>query len=143
MRRVVITGLGIISSIGNSAQEVLESLREGKSGISAAPDYVEHGFRSQVHGMPKIDLAAEIDKRQLRFMGDGAAYNYLAMQQAIADSGLEDGDVSNPRTGIVMGSGGPSTTTATSVSLPPRNDRSLMLQEPTTHVASSTINNLE
>ncbi|MAA99017.1 MAG: beta-ketoacyl-[acyl-carrier-protein] synthase I [Stappia sp.] len=109
MRRVVITGLGIISSIGNSAQEVLESLREGKSGISAAPDYVEHGFRSQVHGMPKIDLAAEIDKRQLRFMGDGAAYNYLAMQQAIADSGLEDGDVSNPRTGIVMGSGGPST----------------------------------
>ncbi|WP_428698896.1 beta-ketoacyl-ACP synthase I [Stappia sp.] len=109
MRRVVITGLGIISSIGNSAQEVLESLREGKSGISAAPDYVEHGFRSQVHGMPDIDLAAEIDKRQLRFMGDGAAYNYLAMQQAIADSGLEDGDVSNPRTGIVMGSGGPST----------------------------------
>ena len=109
MRRVVITGLGIISSIGNSAQEVLESLREGKSGISAAPDYVEHGFRSQVHGMPKIDLAAEIDKRQLRFMGDGAAYNFLAMQQAIADSGLEDGDVSNPRTGIVMGSGGPST----------------------------------
>lgn len=109
MRRVVITGLGIISSIGNSAQEVLASLREGKSGISAAPDYVEHGFRSQVHGMPDIDLAAEIDKRQLRFMGDGAAYNYLAMQQAIADSGLEDGDVSNPRTGIVVGSGGPST----------------------------------
>ncbi|WP_417767044.1 beta-ketoacyl-ACP synthase I [Stappia sp.] len=109
MRRVVITGLGIISSIGNSAQEVLASLREGKSGISAAPDYVEHGFRSQVHGMPNIDLAAEIDKRQLRFMGDGAAYNYLAMQQAIADSGLEDSDVSNPRTGIVMGSGGPST----------------------------------
>lgn len=109
MRRVVITGLGIISSIGNSAQEVLASLREGKSGISAAPDYVEHGFRSQVHGMPDIDLTAEIDKRQLRFMGDGAAYNYLAMQQAIADSGLEDGDVSNPRTGIVMGSGGPST----------------------------------
>ncbi|CAN0463757.1 unnamed protein product, partial [Scytosiphon promiscuus] len=109
MRRVVITGLGIISSIGNSAQEVLASLRDGKSGISAAPDYVEHGFRSQVHGMPDIDLTAEIDKRQLRFMGDGAAYNYLAMQQAIADSGLEDGDVSNPRTGIVMGSGGPST----------------------------------
>jgi 3-oxoacyl-[acyl-carrier-protein] synthase-1 len=109
MRRVVITGLGIISSIGNSAQEVLESLREGKSGISAAPDYVEHGFRSQVHGMPNIDLAAAIDKRQLRFMGDGAAYNYLAMQQAIADSGLEENEVSHPRTGIVMGSGGPST----------------------------------
>ncbi|MBA4612971.1 beta-ketoacyl-ACP synthase I [Stappia taiwanensis] len=109
MRRVVVTGLGIISSIGNSAQEVTESLREGKSGICAAPDYVEHGFRSQVHGMPNIDLAAEIDKRQLRFMGDGAAYNYLAMQQAIADSGLEESEVSHPRTGLIMGSGGPST----------------------------------
>ena len=109
MRRVVITGLGIISSIGNSAEEVTKSLRDGTSGICAAPEYTEHGFRSQVHGMPKIDLAAEIDKRQLRFMGDGAAYNYLAMQQAIADSGLEDTDVSHPRTGLVMGSGGPST----------------------------------
>ena len=109
MRRVVITGVGIISSIGNSAQEVTASLRESKSGISFAPDYAEHGFRCQVHGAPQIDLAEQIDKRQLRFMGDGAAYNFLAMQQAIADAGLEDSDVSNERTGLVMGSGGPST----------------------------------
>ncbi|SFI07627.1 beta-ketoacyl-ACP synthase I [Albimonas pacifica] len=109
MRRVVITGLGIVSSIGNSAQEVLASLREGKSGIVKADDYVEHGFRSQVHGAPQIDLTAAVDKRNLRFMGDGAAYNFVAMQQAIADSGLEPSDVSNPRTGLVMGSGGPST----------------------------------
>ncbi len=109
MRRVVVTGMGIMSSIGGSTDEVLASLREGKSGISFAPDYAEHGFRSQIHGMPNVDLPALIDKRQLRFMGDGAAYNYLAMQQAIADSGLEDSDVSNPRTGLVMGSGGPST----------------------------------
>ena len=109
MRRVVITGVGIISSIGNSAQEVTASLRESKSGSSFAPDYAEHGFRCQVHGAPQIDLAEQIDKRQLRFMGDGAAYNFLAMQQAIADAGLEDSDVSNERTGLVMGSGGPST----------------------------------
>ncbi|SHM90061.1 beta-ketoacyl-ACP synthase I [Roseibium suaedae] len=109
MRRVVITGMGIVSSIGNNTQEVLESLREGKSGITFAPDYAEHGFRSQVHGMPTIDIASHVDKRQLRFMGDGAAYNYIAMQQAIEDSGLEDKDVSNERTGLIMGSGGPST----------------------------------
>lgn len=109
MRRVVITGVGIISSIGNSAQEVTASLRESKSGISFAPDYAEHGFRCQVHGAPQIDLAEQIDKRQLRFMGDGAAYNFLAMQQAIADAGLSDNEVSNERTGLVMGSGGPST----------------------------------
>ncbi len=109
MRRVVITGLGIVSSIGNSAQEVLASLREGKSGIVKADDYAQHGFRSQVHGAPQIDLAEAVDKRNLRFMGDGAAFNFIAMQQAIADSGLEESDVSNPRTGLVMGSGGPST----------------------------------
>ena len=109
MRRVVITGLGIVSSIGNSAQEVLASLREGKSGIVKAQDYAEHGFRSQVHGAPQIDLTEAVDKRNLRFMGDGAAFNFVAMQQAIADSGLEESDVSNPRTGLVMGSGGPST----------------------------------
>ncbi|WP_339947158.1 beta-ketoacyl-ACP synthase I [uncultured Albimonas sp.] len=109
MRRVVITGLGIVSSIGNSAQEVLASLRESRSGIVKADDYAEHGFRSQVHGAPQIDLAAAVDKRNLRFMGDGAAFNFVAMQQAIADSGLEESDVSNPRTGLVMGSGGPST----------------------------------
>ena len=95
MRRVVITGIGIISSIGNNAAEVEASLRAGKSGIVFAPDYAEHGFRSQVHGMPQIVLADHIDKRDLRFMGPGAAYNFLAMQQAIADSGLEESDVSN------------------------------------------------
>jgi 3-oxoacyl-[acyl-carrier-protein] synthase-1 len=109
MRRVVITGLGIVSSIGNDAGAVMTSLKEGRSGISFAPDYAEHGFRCQVHGRPDIDVAEHVDKRQLRFMGDGAAYNYIAMQQAIADSGLEESDVSNERTGLVMGSGGPST----------------------------------
>ena len=109
MRRVVITGLGIVSSIGNSAQEVLASLRESKSGIVKADDYAAHGFRSQVHGAPNIDLTEAVDKRNLRFMGDGAAYNFVAMQQAIADAGLEESDVSNPRTGLIMGSGGPST----------------------------------
>ncbi|MDB5657461.1 MAG: fabB [Cypionkella sp.] len=109
MRRVVITGIGIISPIGNNATEVEASLRAGKSGIVFAPDYAEHGFRSQVHGMPQIDLAAHIDKRDMRFMGPGAAYNFLAMQQAIADSGLEPSDVSNERSGLIMGSGGPST----------------------------------
>ncbi|MBD3787914.1 MAG: beta-ketoacyl-ACP synthase I [Sphingomonadales bacterium] len=109
MRRVVITGLGIISPIGNSAAEVTESLRSGRSGIVFAPEYAERGFRSQVHGAPQIVLEDHIDKRNLRFMGRGAAYNFLAMEQAIADSGLEDSDVSNPRTGLIMGSGGPST----------------------------------
>ena len=109
MRRVVITGIGIISSIGNDAAEVEASLRAGKSGISFAPDYAEHGFRSQVHGMPQIVLEDHIDKRDLRFMGPGAAYNFLAMKQAIADSGLRDSDVSNERSGLIMGSGGPST----------------------------------
>ncbi|MCX2724809.1 beta-ketoacyl-ACP synthase I [Roseibium salinum] len=109
MRRVVVTGIGIVSSIGSNAQEVLTSLREGKSGITFAPDYAEHGFRSQVHGKPDIDIASLVDKRQLRFMGEGAAYNYIAMQQAIADSGMEETDVSNTRTGLIMGSGGPST----------------------------------
>ena len=109
MRRVVINGIGIVTSIGNNAAEVEASLRAGKSGIVFAPEYAEHGFRSQVHGMPQIVLEDHIDKRDLRFMGPGAAYNFLAMQQAIADSGLEDSDVSNERTGLVMGSGGPST----------------------------------
>jgi 3-oxoacyl-[acyl-carrier-protein] synthase I len=109
MRRVVVTGMGIVSSIGANTQEVLASLREGKSGISFAPDYAEHGFRSQVHGMPNVDIPSLIDKRQLRFMGDGAAYNYIAMEQAIALSGLEESDISNERTGLIMGSGGPST----------------------------------
>ena len=109
MRRVVITGIGIISAIGNSADEVEASLRAGKSGIIFAPDYAEHGFRSQVKGQPQIVLEDHIDKRDLRFMGPGAAYNFLAMQQAIADSGLSPEDVSNERSGLIMGSGGPST----------------------------------
>ena len=109
MRRVVITGIGIISPIGNSATEVEASLRAGKSGIIFAPDYAEHGFRSQVKGQPQIVLEDHIDKRDLRFMGPGAAYNFLAMKQAIADSGLEPTDVSNERSGLIMGSGGPST----------------------------------
>lgn len=109
MRRVVITGLGIVSSIGNNAEEVLASLKAQKSGITFAPTYAEHGFRSQIHGMPTIDLKENIDKRVWRFMGDGAGYAYLSMQQAIADAGLEEGDVSNERTGLVVGSGGPST----------------------------------
>ncbi|MGL4280041.1 MAG: beta-ketoacyl synthase N-terminal-like domain-containing protein, partial [Albidovulum sp.] len=109
MRRVVITGMGIISPIGNSVAEVEASLRAGKSGIIFAEDYAEHGFRSQVKGQPQIVLEDHIDKRNLRFMGPGAAYNFLAMQQAIADSGLEEADISNDRTGLIMGSGGPST----------------------------------
>ncbi|MBI1172994.1 beta-ketoacyl-ACP synthase I [bacterium] len=109
MRRVVITGIGIISPIGNSADEVEASLRAGKSGIVAAPDYAERGFRSQVKGQPQIVLEDHVDKRDLRFMGPGAAYNFLAMKQAIADSGLEPSDVSNERSGLIMGSGGPST----------------------------------
>ncbi|MDP4033332.1 MAG: beta-ketoacyl-ACP synthase I [Pseudorhodobacter sp.] len=109
MRRVVITGIGIISSIGNDVAEVEASLRSGRSGIVFAPQYAEHGFRSQIHGMPQIVLEDHIDKRDLRFMGPGAGYNFLAMQQAIADSGLEESDVSNPRSGLIVGSGGPST----------------------------------
>ena len=109
MRRVVVTGIGIISSIGNNQSEVLDSLKYGKSGIVSAPEYIEKGFRSQVHGVPNIVLEDHIDKRQMRFMGPGAAFNYLSMEQAIQDSGLEENDVSNERTGLIVGSGGPST----------------------------------
>ena len=109
MRRVVITGIGIVSPIGNDAAEVDASLRAGRSGIVAAPDYARHGFRSQVHGMPQIVLEDHVDKRDLRFMGPGAAYNFIAMRQAIEDAGLSEAEVSNPRAGLIMGSGGPST----------------------------------
>ena len=109
VRRVVVTGMGVISCIGNDVNEVTAALKAGKSGISFAPEYAEMGFRSHVNGKPNIELADHIDKRMLRFMGDGAAYNHLAMEQAIADSGLETKDIVNERTGIVMGSGGPST----------------------------------
>lgn len=109
MRRVVVTGLGVVSSIGNNAQEVLASLKAGKSGIEANEQMVEHGFRSQIAGTLKIDPAEHVDKRTLRFMGPGAAYAHIAMNQAIADAGLTEDQVVNPRTGLVAGSGGPST----------------------------------
>ena len=109
MRRVVVTGMGIVSSIGNNAQEVVASLREARSGITAAEDYTKLGFRSQVHGSLKVDLETAVDRRARRFMGDGAAYAWIAMNQAIQDAGLEPSDVSNPRTGLIVGSGGPST----------------------------------
>lgn len=109
MRRVVVTGLGIVSSIGTNRDEVVQSLREGKSGIEFSQEYAELGFRSHVHGPIRLNLADLIDRKLKRFMGDGAAFNYLAMEQAIADSGLTESEISNPRTGLVMGSGGPST----------------------------------
>jgi 3-oxoacyl-[acyl-carrier-protein] synthase-1 len=109
MRRVVVTGMGIVSSIGNNAQEVVASLREARSGVTAAEDYAKLGFRSQVHGSLKVDLETSVDRRARRFMGDGAAYAWLAMNQAIQDAGLEEKDISNPRTGLIVGSGGPST----------------------------------
>ncbi|MCR5857866.1 beta-ketoacyl-ACP synthase I [Mesorhizobium sp. J428] len=109
MRRVVVTGLGIVSSIGNNADEVRESLRDAKSGISFSPDFAEHGFRCQVWGAPTLDPTDLVDRRALRFLHKGGAWNHVAMQQAIADAGLEEGDITNERTGIIMGSGGPST----------------------------------
>ncbi|MFP6729217.1 MAG: beta-ketoacyl-ACP synthase I [Alphaproteobacteria bacterium] len=109
MRRVVVTGMGIICPIGNSLDEVTDALREGRSGIEFCQDYKDHGFRSHIHGSLKIDLDEAIDRKLRRFMGDGAAYNYLAMERAIEDSGLSDDQVSNVRTGMVMGSGGTST----------------------------------
>jgi 3-oxoacyl-[acyl-carrier-protein] synthase I len=109
LRRVAVTGLGIVSPIGSNTAEVTESLREGRSGIVHSDVYEEMGFRSHVHGAPNVDLDAHIDRKLRRFMGDGAAYNYVAMQQAITDSGLTDKDIRDERTGLVMGSGGPST----------------------------------
>src|ERR1700674_2759580 len=109
MRRVVVTGMGIVSSIGNSTQEVLASLREAKSGVVRAEKYAELGFRCQVHGAPTLDPSGAVDRRAMRFLGGGAAWNHVAMEQAIRDAGLEAGEISNERTGIIMGSGGPST----------------------------------
>ncbi|MBC7579812.1 MAG: beta-ketoacyl-ACP synthase I [Tardiphaga sp.] len=111
MRRVVITGMGIVSSIGNNTQEVLASLHEAKSGITRADKYAELGFRSQVQGAPTLNASEMIDRRAMRFLGEGAAWNHVAMDQAILDSGLEESDISNERTGIIMGSGGPSART--------------------------------
>src|ERR1700674_5782803 len=109
MRRVVVTGMGIVSSIGNSTQEVLASLREAKSGVVRAEKYAELGFRCQVHGAPTLDPSGAVDRRAMRFLGGGAAWNHVAMEQAIRDAGLEAGEISHERTGIIMGSGGPST----------------------------------
>jgi 3-oxoacyl-[acyl-carrier-protein] synthase I len=109
MRRVVVTGLGIVSSIGNNANEVLASLREAKSGVIFAPEYAERGFRCQVHAAPQIDWESLVDRRAARFLSPGLAYAHVAMEQAITDSGLEEADISNERTGLIVGSGGPST----------------------------------
>ena len=109
MHRVVITGLGIVSSIGNNAAEVLDSLKAGKSGITSNADMIEHGFRSQIAGDIKLDVSDFVDKRTLRFMGPGAASAHIAMEQAIKDAGLEELEISNYRTGLIAGSGGPST----------------------------------
>ncbi|HWT29900.1 MAG TPA: beta-ketoacyl-ACP synthase I [Propylenella sp.] len=109
MRRVVVSGMGIVSSIGNNTQEVLASLREARSGVVFADRYAELGFRSQVHGAPQLNPEESLDRRALRFHGGGTAWNQIAMEQAIRDAGLEDDEVSNERTGMIMGSGGPST----------------------------------
>src|SRR5579885_2613569 len=111
MKRVVVTGMGIVSSIGNNTQEVLAALREAKSGIVRADKYAELGFRCQVHGAPTLDPTDSVDRRAMRFLGGGAAWNHVAMEQAIRDAGLQESDVSNERTGLIMGSGGPSTRT--------------------------------
>jgi 3-oxoacyl-[acyl-carrier-protein] synthase-1 len=111
MRRVVVTGMGIVSSIGNNTNEVLASLREAKSGISAAAEYAELGFRCQVHAAPSIDWESMVDRRAARFLAQGTAYGHIAMEQAIADSGLEENEVSHERTGLIVGAGGPSTRT--------------------------------
>lgn len=109
MRRVVVTGMGIVSAIGNNPGAVLTSLQEAKSGISYAPQYAELGFRSRVYGKPDINIEELVDRRALRFHGRGTAWNHIAMDQAIADAGLEPHEVSNEHTGIIMGSGGAST----------------------------------
>src|SRR5438874_4306526 len=109
MRRVVVTGMGIVSSIGNNTQEVLASLREAKSGVVRADKYAELGFRCQVHGAPTLDAQEVVDRRAMRFHGGGTGWNHVAMEQAIRDAGLEEGEISHEMTGIIMGSGGPST----------------------------------
>src|SRR5258708_7498289 len=109
MRRVALTGVGVVSSIGNNAGEVLASLREARSGVVAAPEYAELGFRCQVHAAPQIDWEAMVDRRAARFLAAGTGYAHIAMEQAIADSGLGEAEVSNERTGLIVGAGGPST----------------------------------
>src|ERR1700748_1153251 len=115
MRRVVVSGMGIVCSIGNNAQETVASLREAKSGIVAAEDYIRLAFRSQVHGSLKIDLDAVVDRRARRFQGDGAGYCWVAMDQAIRDAGMEERESSNPHTGLLVGCGGPAAKAFTAV----------------------------
>ena len=119
MRRVVVTGMGIVSSIGNNTQEVLASLREAKSGIVKADKYAELGFRSQVHGAPTLDPGGIVDRRAMRFHAGGTAWNHVAMDQAILDAGLAPHEISHERTGIIMGSGGPSTRTSSRLRISP------------------------
>tara|TARA_Y100001960_G_scaffold125275_1_gene133588 strand:+ start:204 stop:527 length:324 start_codon:yes stop_codon:yes gene_type:complete len=107
MKRVVVTGIGIVSCLGNNQKEVCESLINTKSGISFAEEYKEHNLKSNVHGKPNIKLEEHVDRKIIRFMGDGSAYNYIAMNEAVKDSGLKENEVSNISTGMVMGSGGP------------------------------------
>ncbi|HEX3366034.1 beta-ketoacyl-ACP synthase I, partial [Phenylobacterium sp.] len=109
MRRVVVTGMGVVSSIGSNADEVLASLRKAKSGVTAAPEYAELGFRCHVHAKPQIDWESMVDRRAARFLAQGTAFGHIAMEQAIADSGLEEAEVSHERTGLIVGAGGPST----------------------------------
>ena len=111
MRRVVVTGMGVVSSIGNNANEVLAALREARSGVIAAPEYAELGFRCQVHAAPQLDWESMVDRRAARFLAQGMAYGHIAMEQAIADAGLEPAEISHERTGLIVGSGGPSTRT--------------------------------
>ena len=108
MKRVVITGLGVVSCLGNNQEEVYQSLINSKSGITFSEEYKEHNLKSHVHGVPNIKLEDHVDRKVIRFMGNGSAYNYVAMAEAVKDSGLEEKDVSNTSTGMVMGSGGPS-----------------------------------
>ena len=108
MKRVVVTGIGIVSCLGNNQDEVFQSLLNSKSGISFCEEYKEHNLKSHIHGKPNIKLQDHVDRKTIRFMGSGSAYNYIAMKEAVKDSGLEEKDVSNNSTGIVMGSGGPS-----------------------------------
>ena len=108
MKRVVVTGMGIVSCLGNNQEEVYQSLLNSKSGISFSEDYKEHNLKSNVHGKPNINLEDHVDRKFIRFMGSGSAYNYISMNEAVKDSGLEEKDVSNINTGMIMGSGGPS-----------------------------------
>ena len=108
MKRVVVTGLGVVSCLGNNQEEVYQSLLNTKSGITFSEEYKEHNLRSHVHGKPNINLGDHVDRKTIRFMGSGSAYNYIAMKEAVEDSGLEEKEISNFKTGIVMGSGGPS-----------------------------------